>query len=837
MGRCEECPLSGGSPVEAWGNDSSPDIAFVSDFPRKDDLAKGQILSGKGGKLLRQIMTSLGYDLSSVYYTGACLCMTKQGKDPKMKEIMACKDRLMNELNRVNPSIVVPLGNGGVTALLGSGRGITKRRGIYTDGVIPTLHPQAVYASPERFPDLVEDLEYILSVSRGEMPVIHPPIDSYFIVEHQEDLDMLIHRIKTVEVMSVDLETASLDFKNGHILSIGMSWKEGTAVSVDWVGLIEGNKDNFEAISETLSRIKCIFHNGQFDVLWLRERGIDVNYYFDTMLAHYALDERQGSHGLKRLSISKFRAPEYDGDLKTLINRKRDERGETMKTSGSDSAEEDRKSPLSLTLSDWEDSQIKRGLQEYNGVDCDYTYRLFVSQIEEMEHDCVRGVHDNILIPAAHHFIELESGGMLVDQEYHDKMGKQWISEMSEIEEQIRKFPGAEDINLNSPKQLGSYLFDTLKLRPMTSNSYSGVISQDELLAEIQEIEDPEAQDYWRSSTSHIFTDMKPRSTSTYMLFWLAQQHEFPRLLTRHRVVSKLHNTYYEGYREVMWPDGRIRPRYRIHGTRTGRLSSTGPNIHGMPRKKIIKDIFISEPGYSLIHADYSQAEIRMMAHFAKDENLMKAMQEEDIHTAISKELFGLTDEQLMALPDEEIKFKRRAAKTIAFGLIYGRSAKSLAPQLNVSLQEAEAYMKKFFRMMPNVTKWIARQKDIVARKQEVTSLYGRKRRFPFIADGRHMSEVKRQAVNMPIQSSVSDMTLLANMRIIKILRDRGISTLPWPHIHDGFLIQVPDEHLDEAVEVVINCMHDVEFETEVPFKVEVDAGKRWGSMKKIFEG
>ena len=266
-------------------------------------------------------------------------------------------------------------------------------------------------------------------------------------------------------------------------------------------------------------------------------------------------------------------------------------------------------------------------------------------------------------------------------------------------------------------------------------------------------------------------------------------------------------------------------------------MSSTGPNIHGMPRKKVIKDIFIADPGYTLIHADYSQAEIRMMAHFAKDKNLMKAMQEQDIHRAISKELFSLTDEQLDAMPDEEVKFKRRAAKTIAFGLIYGRSAKSLAPQLNVSLHEAEAYMKRFFRMMPDVTKWIAKQKDIVARKQEVSSLYGRKRRFPFIANGRHMSEVKRQAVNMPIQSSVSDMTLLANLRILAVLRGRGMKPLPWPHIHDGFLIQVPKDRLDECIEVVISEMHDVGFETDVPFKCEVDAGDRWGSMEKIFEG
>ena len=555
------------------------------------------------------------------------------------------------------------------------------------------------------------------------------------------------------------------------------------------------------------------------------------------MLMHYAIDERQGYHGLKRLSVSRYRSPEYDDEMKALIKAKR-----SMRENGEEGSvkvlvdEEDRKSPLKLSLDDWGDDEVRRAIMEYNGADSDYTLRLADDLVEDLFEDDVSEVHDRLLVPAASHFIDLELGGMLVDVDYHDAKGAEWLESVRKVERKIRGHEGAEDINLNSPKQVADFMFDVLGLQTMRGGR-SGVLDQGVILEQTRLVDDPEAQDYWKSSTSAIFVDMKPRSTSTYMLYWLANQHEWPRLLIDHREYSKLHGSYYQGYRDIMWVDGRIRPRYRIHGTRTGRLSSTDPNIHGMPRQKHIKNIFTADPGYTLIHADYSQAEIRMMAHFAKDEKLMRALHETDIHRAISKELFGITEEELSAMTDDEVKFKRRAAKTIAFGLIYGRSAKSLAPQLSVSLAEAEAYMAKFFQMMPGVTRWIARQKDRVMRDQEVTSLYGRKRRFPIILDSRHSSEVKRQAVNMPIQSSVSDMTLLANLRVMDRLRSEGVAVRPWPHIHDGFLVQVPSHLVRESVDILVDTMHDVGFDTEVPVYIEVDVGKKWGDMETVYEG
>lgn len=815
---CDQCTLNR-EPVSGHGHFNEPDIMIIGEAPGREEVEKGKPFVGRAGKLLRETLTSVGLNTEKIYYTNACLCRPEANKTPTSALIRACRERLLSEVEAVRPKIIVPVGGVAFEALLGRKEAITKVRGVYHHtlgyGVLPTLHPAGLLRFPDPYPDFFEDLERVRQILEGHPPVIDPPYTDYHIVEEQERFEALMRCISKKPMVSVDLETASLDFQNGHILSIAFSWKRGTSATVDWQQMIEGNPDNYGRLKDALEGTPCCFHNGQFDTLWLRSRGIEPKFAFDTMLAHYATDERQGTHGLKRLAVKHYWAPMYDVELKT---------------------DGDRKGALQLTLEGWADDERRRKVLLYNGADADYTYRLYEDLSGSMEADGVKQVHDELLIPAAIHFTELELDGLLVDIDYFEEIGVKWRGELEAVETELRAYEGAAELNLGSHKQVSEYIFKTLGLRHMEER-LGGGISQDLLLQEIQAIEDPEAQEYWKTKSSMDTAKLKPDSTATYMLYWLAQQHPWPRLLVRHRILAKKIGTYHDGYRAIMRGDNRIGPRYRVHGTKTGRFSSTDPNIHAMPRLKEVKNIFRADPGYTLIAADYSQAEIRMMAHFAKDRGLIQALQDQDIHRAISRELFGLTEEALSAMEPEKQSFYRRAAKTIAFGLIYGRSSKGLAPQLGVSVPEAEAYMRKFFRMMPEVPKWIQQQKGLVTRNQEVSSLYGRKRRFPIILDRRHSAEVGRQAVNMPIQSSVSDMTLLANLRAIARMRESGIAAKPWPHIHDGFIIQVPENWVDPGVHMVIEEMQDVGFETEVPFAVEVGVGPKWGQIKTVWEG
>lgn len=791
-----------------WGSDT-PKILVVGGVPTAEDMRKSRILSGTDGAMLRSVMTKLQIDIGAdVAYT----CVfddQKFGSKPKIDVVREATPALTERISEIKPTVVLALGAVAVTALQGHGGEIGKRRGKCTklceSVILPMRHPGDVIRSPDGFPDLITDIEKAMRIIDGADHTIQPPYENYHIVDSEETFDEFLNAIQKNLPISIDIETTGLDPWKGSILSLGISWRREEAYVIDCVWMNNADDRFRESLESIFYDSGVIMHNGQFDALWLRSRGFDINLVFDTMLAHYLLDGRQDGHSLKRLAADRYDAPAYEEGL----------------------ARE------AFSLDEWKMPEYRDQVMLYNGADADYTLRLYQDLKKEMKEDGVSQIHDDILIPAVTHFIRLRENGMLVDAEYLNDLGEKWDVEIAELEKKLKKFQGAEDMNLRSTKQVKEYLYDTLELTSMGGKK-NAPVSAKLVSKSIAGVQDDTAQEFWR--TSNVQKDLKSSSTGTYMLYWLAQQHEFPRLLVRHRILSKLKGAYCDGYKEIMDSENRIRPQYKLHGTRTGRISSNKPNIHGMPRRKEIKRIFIADPGHVIISADYSQAEIRMVAHLAGDETLIAALDAQDIHREISKQMFNLTDEQLDALPKEEITIKRRAAKTIAFGLIYGRSANSIAPQLDISADEAKDYMEKFFKMMPKVAIWLKRQKATAKIDHEVTSLYGRKRRFPIIASRSHLAEIQRQAGNMPVQSSVSDMTLLANMRIIANLEERGIMCKVWPHVHDGFYFQVRKEHEKIAVEVTRDQMHAVGFETDVNFKCEIETGESWGTLKTVYK-
>lgn len=826
-GDCGRCTLDHDKLVPPSGCAVRPDIAFVGEAPGSEELERGEPFVGRAGRLLREVISGLGADTSRVYYTNACLCRPPGNRTPKIGDVHACHTRLMEELEAARPRVIVALGNTALASLLGGATGITKRRGIYAEidvcdariGVVPTLHPAGILRAPDGFRDLVNDVALAYRISAGEIePVVEPPYDDFVMVRDRPSLGALIRRLGKGDEVSIDLETEGLNPAEGSILSMAFAWGENPepdeVMVLDWVWCSKRGR----SLAAVAAMAGCagVFHNCQFDLGWLWGNGIPVNLVFDTMLAHYCVDERRGSHGLKKLATAAFAAPEYDAEL-----RRTDEDG--------------RKLPLELTVEQWlEDPDFRDRVMRYNGADAYYTHKLKFLLRDAMEEDGVTAVHDRILLPAARHFVRFERDGMLVDADYLEEIGGKWMAEILELEGRLKAFPGAEGLNLRSSKQVADFIYGTLGLRAMAHDS-EGIVANDTILAETSAVDDEEAQEYWR--TQNVKRGTKARSTGTYMLWWLAQQHEFPRMLVRHRLLTKQYGAYHDGYVRLMDASGRIRPRYRLHGTRTGRLSSTDPNIHGMPRRKEIKRIFVADPGYRIISADYGQAEVRMVAHLAGDKSLIRALGEKDIHRAISKKLFHLTDAEVDAMPSEEREIKRRAAKTITFGMIYGRGPPSIAPQLGVTVREAEGYVREFFAEMPGVRTWIARQHALVMREREVTTIFGRKRRFPLIIDRRHASEIMRQAVNFPVQSAVSDMTLLAYMDVVGELDRRGVGVLLWPHVHDGFYFQVPTGDVQEAVVATIRLMHAVPFDTEVPFTVEIQTGPNWGDLEKVYDG
>lgn len=819
---CGNCKMDRSTKVSSKGDLDRPLIAFIKGMPSTDE-SKSPF--GKGGNVLRQILAPTTLDISRIMYTFTCICRSDKKNMPKKQDIRSCGMRLRKELKKARPKIVMPLGKNGWASLSSNG-GIRKDRGILhkIEGhdVIPTIDPDELFTNPDAATDLVRDLNFAIGVIKGTIiPLTPPPVKSYEFIETAEDIEKFkkeMHKIIPKEA-AIDLETTGLDPWKDKILSISITIRREHAYIIDWVRLIERIPKNKNWLNAFLGYIDCVYHNGMFDHLFLEENDIYANFVHDTMMSSYALDERQGSHSLKRIVQDNYHPAKYEDEVNRIVQSRR------LLVPYSPTPP--------FTLSDWVDPVSRKAIAQYNGADSDYTFRYFKDSQKMMKKDHVDHIPKKLLIPASKHFIRLKQDGVKINLEYLESLGKKWYSESRVLEEKIREIKGTENLNLKSTQQVKNFIFNELQLEPM-SDKLSRKLDPDEILEEIASIEDPEAQEYWRTASSAVFMDMKPHSTSMFMLYWLADQHPFPRYLLKHRLLQKRIGTYYEGYKKLIDAEGYLRPDYKIHGTRTGRLSSENPNIHGTPRIKEIKRMTISEDGFTFIAPDYSQAEIRMMAHFAKDEKLIQTLYELDIHRAISIVLFDTTEEEMSMLSKEDQTLRRRAAKTIAFGLIYGRGVKSLATQMGVDIAEAESFIDKYFRMMPMVKSWISKQHSKVIRDGEVISLYGRKRRFPFIPDKKVASKIKRQAVNLPIQSSVSDMTLLANIDIIDTLDQRKIPNKVGFHQHDGFMFQVKDECVDEAIEITLDKSQNVGFKTDVPFVMDIEVGKTWGDLKAV---
>lgn len=830
---CANCALRGGACVPGYGP-LNPYIMFVAEAPGQTEEDMGKPLIGKAGQFLRMVIRDLGIDENDCYFTNVCLCKPPGNRKPKAKEAKACMPRLIREISAVKPRFIVALGGTTGTALMKL-RGITTSHGAYrelkfksgfTVGALATYHPSGVLRAPDFFIDFVEELERVKNIIEGEAPVVEPPYENYEVIDTQERYDSFLKQLHHRAIVAVDLETDKMSWHGSKILCAGFSWKRGTAHIVDWEVLLEDNLPNIRAMDAALKGVKLSFQNGLYDVPFFYIYGIfNVDYYLDTMIAHYLLDERQGTHGLEHLTIRYYHSPDYKSAFRKRLGLKGHVKDEVFakKIANVD----------------------KHDLFMYNGADVDYTYRLTIDLPKAVRADGQIHILRDIEMPSARTFLEFTWEGMPVDQQYWRHMAAGWRKRMKELEVELRTYPGVEALNFASPKQVAHYLFDTLGLLPFGGAASfkkkkipEGVISK-----AINEVDDPEAREYWTSKRTQMSEGLKgfggeskglsPRSTTTYMLYFLRQQHPFPGILIEWKSLQKRYSMYWTGIKDHMWADGRVHPKYKPCATRTGRKATEDPAMHNLPRGDEIYNIYVAPPGWVNIHADYMTAEMRMMAHYSKVKKLQHLLDTTDIHTVVAKEMFGLSDKAWKALDKTTQKNMRIAAKMLSFGIPYGRSANGIAPQLGVTIAEAEAYLEAFLELT-GLKPWLTSSRAKAVKRQYAISEFGRKRRFPFIRDKYHRKEVSRQAGNMPIQSAINDLTLIAWFKSIARLRAAGIPCKPWPHIHDSLNIIVPETLWRPACQIINDTMEEIPFETHMTFPAEIEVGRRWGSMATV---
>jgi DNA polymerase I len=428
---------------------------------------------------------------------------------------------------------------------------------------------------------------------------------------------------------------------------------------------------------------------------------------------------------------------------------------------------------------------------EYAAEDAEVTLALHSVLWPKIEAEpSLRRVYEDIELPASQVLFEMERTGVLIDRDKLSSQSRELAARMAELETKSQEIAG-QPFNLGSPKQIGEILFGKLGL-PVVKKTASGVPSTDEEVLEK-----------------------------------LALDFPLPKMLLEHRALSKLKSTYCDKLPASTDPQGRVHTTYGQAIAVTGRLSSSDPNLQNIPIRtaegRRIREAFIAPPDHRIVSADYSQVELRIMAHISGDEGLLDAFSKgEDIHRATASEVFGIP---LGEVSSEQ----RRFAKVINFGLIYGMSAFGLASNLGIERDAARTYMERYFMRYPGVAKYMESTRALAKRQGYVETVFGRRLWMPEInsPNGPRRAGAERAAINAPMQGTAADLIKLAMIAVSRWIRDEQLGTRLIMQVHDELVFEVPAAEVERVRVEVPELMSSVA-QLKVPLLTEVGVGANW---------
>ena len=597
---------------------------------------------------------------------------------------------------------------------------------------------------------------------------------NYNIITKENELLSIIEDIKKKKFLSFDLETSSLDYMEAKIvgISIALSDKKSYYIPIGHSSNIKYKQlsekyvlDNLKPILQS-EKLKKIGHNLKYD------RNVLVNYNInlvgikhDSMLLSYVYDSTAIRHGLDN-------AAEKYLSHKTIHYE--DVAGKGAKQIPFADVDIDIAAEYAC-----EDAVISLEL-----------YNYLWSKVSKDKN--IVKVYSDIEMPLVPILSKIETNGVLIDSKALQKLSKDLDKELNEIESKCFKITNKE-FNLNSPKQLQEILYDELKI-PVSKKTPTG----------------------------------KP-STDEDTLQFLAQTNELPKLILEYRSLNKLKTGYTDKLPlQISKTSGRVHTSYQQAITSTGRLSSTDPNLQNIPiktsRGKKIRKTFIAQGEKRIFAADYSQIELRIMAHLSEDKNLLKAFKNKiDIHSFTAWEIFAIDIENVST--DD-----RRAAKAINFGLIYGMSSFGLSKQLGIPISAAKDYMDVYFERYPRIKSYMNQIKDFAKNNGYVETIYGRKLYLPEISSKnvQRRKYAERTAINAPVQGSAADIIKIAMIQIDQWLSNNKSDTKMIMQVHDELVFEIPEKNAVADVENIIKIMKNC-VSLNLPLEVNYGIDKNWG--------
>jgi DNA polymerase-1 len=596
----------------------------------------------------------------------------------------------------------------------------------------------------------------------------------YTTIVSKNELDNWKRIITEKGYVAIDTETDSLNAIQANLIGFSLATDINEACYIpikhdnaDEQIHIDDAIDFLKSINEDPSILK-IFHNKKYDALVLDKYNIKVNSYDDTMLISYSLGSGGTRHSLdflakKYMSHSAISFKEIAGSGKN------------------------QKSFNEININE---------ASIYAAEDADITFRLWKILRPRLMSEKISSVYETIERPLAKVIMDMEKNGVCIDEKILKDLSIKFENDIKKIEKECFEIVGNE-FNLGSPKQIGEILFDKLKIKG-GKKTPSGAWSTD-----------AETLNFLASSGNIL-----------------------PRLLLEWRGLSKLKSTYTDALPNFINKNTkRIHTSYSMSSTSTGRLSSSDPNLQNIPIKneegKMIRSAFIAEDGYSLISADYSQIELRIIAHISDDNNLKNAFKNDiDIHSLTASEVFGVPIEDM----SQDI---RRKAKAINFGIIYGISPFGLSNQLDISRSEASDYIRSYFEKFPSIRDYMESTKEFAKNNGFVKTLFGRK---CIIDDSGNRGPggkafMERAAINAPIQGTAADIIKRAMIKIPKNLKKENLETKMIMQVHDELIFETKDSEIEKTMSIVIKEMseaHKPVVDLSVDLKVEAASGKNW---------
>jgi DNA polymerase-1 len=594
----------------------------------------------------------------------------------------------------------------------------------------------------------------------------------YETVQTWEQFDAWLQKINAAELTSFDTETTSLDPMTAQIVGLSLSVEAGHAA---YVPLAHRGPDAPVQLprDEVLARLKPWLESAEhkkvgqhlkYDEQVLANYGIEMRgVEHDTLLQSYVLESHR-PHDMDNLALRHL-------GIKTI--KYEDVAGKGAQQIGFDEVALDKAA-------------------EYAAEDADVTLRLHQALHPQLAaEEALEHVYRDIEMPTSRVLRKMERTGVLIDAEKLRQQSSEIAARLIQLESEAYVLAGGE-FNLGSPKQIGQIFFERLEL-PVVKKTPSGAPSTDE-----------------------------------EVLQKLAEDYPLPKILLEHRGLSKLKSTYTDKLpRMVNATTGRVHTNYAQAVAVTGRLASNDPNLQNIPVRTVegrrIREAFIAPPGHKLVSADYSQIELRIMAHISGDESLLRAFsQGEDIHRATAAEIFSVT-------PLEVSNDQRRVAKVINFGLIYGMSSFGLASNLGITRDAAKLYIDRYFARYPGVARYMDETRLSAKAKGYVETVLGRRLWLPEIngGNGPRRQAAERAAINAPMQGTAADLIKLSMIAVQKWIEQSRIGTRMIMQVHDELILEVPDAELSEVRQRLPELMCGVAA-LKVPLVAEVGAGLNW---------